>query len=265
MRTLLTHEWLRTRSMLGAVTGIAALVVGVSILMVFAGWPVVADFGFLIGLVTILVLTPALQLLLTVDFWRSGYSRTGYFTHSLPVRGGNIYSAKLTWAFVVTVAGLLVSLGLGVAFWPAGASLFGTEANPFVVLGHLWAQLTAVAPTAVLIGGLVLLVAMYLVWPIQYYFSVSIGSEGRLNRLGLGGPIVIFVGLYMVSQVILVISMFAIPVGLDLESDPLALAPFNLLGDAGVMPLGMFPAILLIAAICLVRTVWSWNRKISLA
>lgn len=263
--TLLTHEWLRTRSMLGYVVGIAALVVGVAILLIFSGWPVISELGFLIGVITIAVLAPALQLLLVADFWRSSYSRTGYFTHSLPIRGGKIYAAKLLWAFAVTLAGLVVSLALLAAFWPAAASLSGIEANPFTVAGHLWAQLTAVAPPSLVIGMGLLFLAMYLIWPVQYYFAVSIGSEGRLNRLGLGGPVLVFVGLYMASQVILLLSMLAIPVGLDMASDRLALVPFNFLTDTDVMPLGMFPVLLLIAVLCLVRTVWSWNRKISLA
>lgn len=273
MMTLLKHEWLRTRGLLGNVVALAALIHGVATLLTATGWPAISTFGFAVGAIVIAVLVPALQLLLAADFWRSSYSRTGYFTHSLPIRGAKIYAAKLTWAFVVTLAGLVVSLALLTAFWPAAASQFGNELNPFVVAGDLWTQLTSQMPTTLLIGMAILFLVMYLVWPIQYYFSVSVGNEGRLNRLGLGGPILVFVGLYLVTQMAVLASMVAIPFGLGMDAGQIGVVPFSLLAEMGVtsgssgeaMPLGMFPAILLVAALCLWRTTRSWNHKISLA
>ncbi|HLS15266.1 MAG TPA: hypothetical protein VK095_12220 [Beutenbergiaceae bacterium] len=273
MFTLLKHEWLRTRSMLGTVVALAGMVVGVATLLTATGWPAISPMGLLLGAIAIVVLVPVLQLALTIDFWRSSYSRTGYFTHSLPIRGGRIYAAKLTWVLVVTLVALVVSAGLLALFWPVAASQFGAEINPFLVLGDWWAQLTSQASTMVLIGGAISFLAMYLMWPIQYYFAVSVGSEERLNRLGLGGPVLVFVGLYLVTQVAALTGMIAIPFGLGMDGGQLGVVSFGLLTELGVtsgtggdvMPLGMLPAILIVTLLCLWRTVRSWNRKTALA
>lgn len=265
MMTLLKHEWLRTRGLVGTVVGLAALTVGVATLLAASGWPLLSTFGFMAGTVAVVILAPALQLTLAADYWRSSYSRTGYFTHSLPIRGGKIYAAKLSWAFVVTLAALVVSAFLLGLFWLGAASLIGAEPNPFVVLRDIWGQLQAQMPTELLIAAAILFLVMYLVWPIQYYFSASVGSEGRLNRLGLGGPVLVFFGLYLVTQVAVLVGIFAIPFGLGMDGGQVAVMSFDFFGEGGVMPLGIFPAILLIAAVCLWRTTRSWNKKVSLA
>lgn len=273
MFTLLKHEWLRTRGMLGTVVALAGMIVGVASLLTATGWPMISPFGLLAGAIAIVVLVPVLQLALTADFWRSSYSRTGYFTHSLPVRGGRIYAAKLTWALVVTLVALVVSAGLLGLFWPVAASQFGAEINPFLVLRDLWGQLTSQMSTMLLIGGALAFLVMYLVWPIQYYFAVSVGSEERLNRLGLGGPVLVFVGLYLVTQVTVLTGMIAIPFGVGMDGGQLGVVPFGLLSEMGVsagtgsdvMPLGMFPPILIVTLFCLWRTVRSWNKRVALA
>src|SRR5699024_9798929 len=171
------HEWLRTCSMLGTIVALAGMVVGVATLLTATGWPVISPFGLLIGIGVLLALVPVLQLALTADFWRSSYSRTGYFTHSLPIRGGRIYAAKLTWALVVTLVALLISAALLGLFWPVAAYQLGVEMNPFIVLREMWGQLTTQVSSALLIGGALGFLVMYLLWPIQYYFAASIGSE----------------------------------------------------------------------------------------
>lgn len=270
---LLKHEWLRTCSMLGTIVALAGMVVGVATLLTATGWPVISPFGLLIGIGVILALVPVLQLALTADFWRSSYSRTGYFTHSLPIRGGRIYAAKLTWALVVTLVALLISAALLGLFWPVAAYQLGVEMNPFIVLREMWGQLTTQVSSALLIGGALGFLVMYLLWPIQYYFAASIGSEGRLNRLGFGGPVLVFVGLYLITQVAVLAGMVAIPFGVGMDGDQLAVVPFSLLAEMGissgtgndVMPLGIFPPIVIVSMLCLWRTVRSWNKKVSLA
>src|SRR5699024_5623773 len=85
---LLTHEWRRTRSMVGAATGIALLVVAAAALLVAPGWPGLSLLGVLLGAAALGGYVPVLQVLLAVDYWRSSYGRIGYFTQTLPIRGG---------------------------------------------------------------------------------------------------------------------------------------------------------------------------------
>lgn len=76
-------------------------------------------------------------------------------------------------------------------------------------------------------------------WLIQMLFSASIGSESRFNRMGLAGPVVVFIVVYVVLQVLLFVSIL-------------------------VVPLGIILSLVLVTGYCLWRTVRSWNRKVSL-
>lgn len=272
MLTLLKHEWMRTRSLLGTVVGLAALTALLATLLAATGWPLLSTLGIGVATIVIFALAPVLQVALTADYWRSSYSRTGYFTHSLPLRGATIYTAKLLWAATVTLAALAATAVLGGIFWWGAAGQLGVEPNPFIALGNAWALVNEAASPGMVVAVALALLALYLAWPIQYYFAVSVGNESRLNRFGLGGPVLAFVGVYMVTQVASMLGMLALPLGLGMREGQLSLTTFNFISemsaDAGVsnevMPLGFLPPLIVIAALCLWRTVHSWNRRVAL-
>lgn len=93
--TLLVHEFRRTRGPLGLVAGAAALLVAAGVLLALAPWPLVASFGAVVGVGAVGAMLPVACCVLAVDYWRSGYGRLGYFTHSLPVRGRG--STRCDW------------------------------------------------------------------------------------------------------------------------------------------------------------------------
>lgn len=272
MTTLIKHEWLRTRNLLGVTTGLVALVVFLAAALTALGLPIVSSVTQVVGLIALLALVPALQIALTVEFWTSSYSRTGYFTHALPLRGSTIFLAKLSWAVLATLAGILATLILGGALWVGTSLPAGTDANPLAALQGLWATITAVASPGMIAAGIGVLLMMYLLWPVQYYFSASVGSETPLNRLGLGGPVVVFVGLYLAVQILMTVAMFAIPYAVAMDGGRLRFIPYSLLAEMtspggaaeDIMPLGFLAPVLLIIAVCVWRSARSWNRKISL-
>lgn len=270
----LKHEWLRTRALLGTIIAAAPLLGGLGTLLTATGWPIISLFGITLAMIAIGGLIPALHLALAFAYWQSSYGKTGYFTQSLPIRGATIYSVKLLWASIVTILGLVVSLGLGLLFWPVLADQVGAERNPFTVLRSLFNLLSEFgSPLTLVLAGLLLL-AFVLIWPIHYFFAASIGSETPLNRLGFGGPVLVFVGLYLATQVGSFVGLFAIPWGLTMTDGSFELVPFHLINemDIGVgvsnttetMPIGMLPVIIVITLVCWWRTRVSWNRKISL-
>ena len=270
--TLLKHEWLRTRGLLGALAGIGLLVTALGMALGASGWPGLSQLGLVIGAVAIAAFAPGLQLVLAADYYRSSYARTGYFTHSLPIRGGRIYAAKLTWATVVTIAALLVTVVLAGIFWQVAATTLELERDVLTVVADLWETLSAVASPGMLAIGVLAFLAMYLMWPIQYFFAVSIGAERPLSGWGLGGPVLAFVVLYLVGQVLSLAGMFVFPIGIGTVDGSLGVTSYSLieqmrLGETrttDIMPIGFLPALLLLTAVCLWRTVRSWNHKISL-
>lgn len=274
MTTLLKHEWLRTRGMLGSLFGIVALLGVLGSLLGITGWPLLSTLGSLLGFLAVFILVPATQLLLAADYWKSGYGRTGYFTHSIPVRGSTIYWAKLVWAMLASLAALVLTVALGLVAWWEFAKQSGMiNAPSFAAIGEWSRWITAVTPAWMIAAGAVIVLASFLVWPIYYYFSVSIGHESRLSGLGVAAPVVVFVGVYICIQILSLVAMVAIPVGVGMvDGDSLGFVSFNMMSElaAGanatndVMPIGFLVSMGLILVFCLWRTARSWNHKVAL-
>ena len=270
---LLTHEWLRTRGTLGTLFGLIALIGALGSLLGAAGWPVLSELGLAAGMLAAVIAVPAVQLTLAADYWRSSYGRIGYFTHSLPVRGSRIYWAKLAWAMLASLAAIVLTVVLALLAWWSNAQRSGGSSPSWSVLTAAWTTVTDVTPGWMIAAGIALLFGSVLVWPVQYYFSISIGHERRLSGLGAGGPIVVFVLVYLATQALSLLGMLLIPIGVgETDGETLGLVRFDLLSElaAGssasnaVMPIGFVIALVALAVFCLWRTARSWNHRVAL-
>ncbi|WP_125106876.1 hypothetical protein [Gulosibacter massiliensis] len=271
--TLLKHEFLRTRTLLGLLFGGGLAIVSLSTLFALMKWPVLSELGVALGLVITFVMLPATQIALAVDYWRSSYRQQGYFTQSIPVKGSTIFWSKTLWTWLASLVAMTVTVISAAIFWTAFGPMVGFSGNPFTALGDALHFVAQYASTGMVVGLLIAFVLQMLVWPVQYFFCVSIGSEAPLNRLGKGGPIVTLIAFYLVTQFITTLFIMFMPIGLGIEGGSLAFVDFdtNFLdafagnGNDDVMPLGFVPALAIIAAVCLWRTHYSWNHKVSLA
>ena len=93
-----------------------------------------------------------------------------------------------------------------------------------------------------------------------------------MNRLGLGGPILVWFLLYLIMQAVFFVGIIAIPLGLGESSGGgLTLESMNFLAlmlanqDPDAVPLGFIPVLFIVSGVLIWRTVVSWNRKVSLA
>lgn len=273
MIKLLKHEFIQTRDLLALVAGVALLVAVTGTLLAATGWPVLAEIGLAAGLVAIIGLVPAAQIMLTVAYWRSSYGRTASLTQTLPVKGSTLYWAKMLWTWLVSLAGAVLSVGILLAGSPLVAR--GAGAQPDAVLTAFregWATLNAVAPPWAVVMAAAVMVTMILIWPTQYFFAASIGNQAPLNRMGVGGPVLVWLGLYLVVQVLTFASFALVPLAVGITDDGLGIVRFDLFaemaagsgGAADVMPIGFLPALFLVTLVCIGWTVRSWNRRVSL-
>ena len=107
--TLIRYEWLRTWRWLAVLVGGAALFVGAGAL---GGTLFPAPLNGVLGGAGMLVacgFPMVLPLLLGVDYYRSTFSRTGYFTVAIPARGATIFWVKIVYAWVITALGFVVA------------------------------------------------------------------------------------------------------------------------------------------------------------
>lgn len=274
--TLFRYEWLRTRSLLGVTTGLATLGVLLCSVLTWLDWTLFGPLAAAVGMMLVMVFTPVMQIVLTVDYWRSSYGATGYLTQTLPVKGSRILTVKLLWAALVSTVSLVVTVLLGCVLY-TGFSVRDPQITGLgEMLDEFWTALGDSGVPAWLIIGVI--VAGYLAMlsaPVQYYFSISVGKERWLQTLGPGGPVLVFFLLGMVAQVVALIGLFAIPVGLSGDASGWTLGSYSLLDEIdttpgvsgpydSAMPLGFVPPMAILMLVCLWRTYYSWNRKIEL-
>lgn len=267
---LLKHEYLRTRKpIVGAWLGAACLIL-VGCLMAWTGWIGLSTLGFMMVILAVFVLMPAVQLYLGIDYWTSSYRRTGYFTQSLPIKGATIFWVKLLWATIVSVATFLVTSLLALFAFPVISRIMGGESvNGWALLGQVWQRLAELMPWWAIILAVLFGFVLLMTLVVQLFFVASIGSKEPMNRWGIGGPILVMVVLYFAQQFINFIAIIAIPIGL--EMDPLGFVNTSflqaLMADSemlNVMPFGFVPVMVIIPALLLWRTVVSWRKKVAL-
>ena len=277
---LLKHEFVRTRALLGVIFGAALASVALGCVLLALGIPVLETFGVIFSLLPVLVLVPAVQILMAVDFWQSSFRSQGYLTHAIPVKGATIYWTKLLWQMIVSAVAIVVGFFLLALVWfvlgTAGLEFFAAEPNLFALVGNVLGAAGDIFPAPVLYGVIIplALLACFFQWPVFFTFAASVGSAGSLGRMGGGGPVIAAIVAWLASQVITFLALVVVPFGIDMTPVGAGDAPefihFNIArlivsgSNSDIIPLGVFAGL----AIMLVAYLWmsqrSWNKKVEL-
>ena len=160
-------------------------------------------------------LTPvACAIAALADYWKTLYGQRGYFTMSLPVSGKVIFWAKNTRIMIECLLALALAVGgilavASAAAWSDGISLAEYTAGPRSVVAGM--------PTSTVIIMIVVQVLVSLSWLVQGSAVMSIGAEGRFNHMGFGAPIIGFVLLYIVNQVLSTVGTFFLPLSVTTD------------------------------------------------
>ena len=160
-------------------------------------------------------LTPvACAIAALADYWKTLYGQRGYFTMSLQISGKVIFWAKNIRIMIECLLALVLAVGgilavASAAAWSDGISLAEYTAGP--------RSLVAGVPTSTVVIMIVVQVLMLLSWLVQGSAVMSIGAEGRFNHMGFGAPIIGFVLLYIVNQVLSAVGTFFLPLSVTTD------------------------------------------------
>lgn len=270
-RALFTHEYLRTRGPLAGMFAQFAAVALAGTLLLATPVNLLATFGAMITVVTVAALLPAVVIVLTIDYWRSGYGRGGYLTHSLPVKGSTAYGVRLAYGAVVLLVAFVANLLLAAP----PVLLEASQQAPAGVgtIEYITGAMQATDPP--LTAGLLALGAAFILlsafgYLALFYFAVSYGNESRFARLGLAGPIVVWLAVYVVVQIACLIGVVLIPLGADYVNGGFTLITHDWLDvmtnnrQVRGAPLGFVPVLVAAALLQIWRTAYSWDRRVSL-
>lgn len=217
-----------------------------------------AVFLIFIGIVG-LILIPVVEL--TKNYWKTLYRDQGFFTHTLPISKGKIFTAHVLWFCICSIIfTTLLTLSI--------ISLI------FILKGSPSADDLAVIKTALLeYKGTIFfyLISSIIIFPCViciYFASISVGMHSRLYaHLGIAAPILMVILCYTIQQVLLYLGFLFIPPiwhpqkGLIFQT-LMSLVYSNPNNTAGIPILGWIPLIPATVFICYLA-IRFMNRNLS--
>lgn len=140
---------------------------------------------------------------LLVNYYRTVYGQTGYFTAALPAHGSVIWVAKVLWATLVSALALLIAsmqngfvkmLAMGLSFGEFVEGQFNWK---------IWALIAIAGLYCMVLGTSV----------------VTLARTGWMNRFNPGVALALaVVGVWLVSQVASILGTIAVPVSMKISA-----------------------------------------------
>lgn len=213
--TLLMEE-ARTQARRNAgVVGIVAIIAVGFMLLSLLRLPVVSSMLLMGSLAALLAIPVVVGAQVGIEYWASMCGARGYLTMTLPVKGRVIFAAKTLYAVIAVLVSVAVSVPLGIGWLATYVHLLGITLGEY--LEPMRQMISEMGTGTVLFCGLVL-VESYVLVVIEVAAVMSIGAQGRWNRLGFGAPAVGFIVLYAVNQIVALVATMLLPLSFDVTS-----------------------------------------------
>lgn len=213
--TLLMEE-ARTQARRNAgVAGIMAVIAAGFMLLSLLELPVLSS-TLLVGAFVALVAMPAVvSIQIGIEYWASMRGARAYLTMSLPVRGRVIFAAKTLYAVIAVLVSAAVATLLVIGWFASFAHLLGVTLEQ--VFEPVRQMISLVGIGMLVFYGLTVVEGV-VVMIIEVAAVMSIGAQGRWNRLGFGAPAVGLVIVYVVNQITALVATLLLPLSLDIPS-----------------------------------------------
>ena len=239
--------------------------------------------GLSLGLIFMGVLAQNIivWILLIVRYYRTMYGAEGYLSHTLPLKSCLLFWSKFcssaVWIFLSVLFSTVLSAGLVWFF----ARQNGADARELSEWIDRALYLSGLSPS---LWQMVLLVTGVLFTSslgslILFFFAVTMGSTPPFQFMGIGGPVVMYLILYVAQQILGVVTMLFTPFGIRIEGlNPSASEPArwsivfesfvssvkNAAGKMPYIPLGSYCILTVISVGLLFPTLYLVKKKTSL-
>lgn len=182
--------------------------------------PYLGGFAYGIAVVATIILLPAALLLSLIHYYRHFYTNQGYLAHTLPVTPGQRYYGKLVGAFLlyfltslIAIFGVLILVLAKTLSERTGLAGFGTIIRSVVS----WPQQIGLNPVLGWLLVFALWLFIFIYFFATYSFCISSGMSRRLSRFSFGGPIIVYIILYIIQQIIGLLAFLFFPLSLRLS------------------------------------------------
>jgi hypothetical protein len=214
---LVKHEFRATRRIIPfvfLVTVILAVTMALSIILHLE-----ALIGISLGLLIMMMIAQIVVTFVLV-IWRYYKTMCGneaYLSFTLPIKPQLLLWSKLLVSFVWVALSFFVLLGVVVLIIVSYAKSTGTPLSEITEqIKFFWNVFGLAGNEAVAIPVIIAMLIMSALYGlVQMFFSVSLGSTSKLHKYGIGGPVLIYVILYFVLQIVSVIFMGLIPLAVE--------------------------------------------------
>lgn len=212
---LIKHEFRATGRMVPFVYLITVVMAAMNLLTARLGisWLFTMTMIFLILLaVTEVIVT---YVLVISRYYKNLYSSEGYLMHTLPVQPRKLLISKVLVSAVWLSASYLVVLGVVLTVLASVAregdfSIAQAATSLFRQSGL--SNVTTVPTLVLILAGYALLAISNVL--AQVFFSITYGNSARFHKLGIAGPIIIFLITYFVQQLLSLAFIAFVPMGL---------------------------------------------------
>ncbi|MDO5080704.1 hypothetical protein [Buchananella hordeovulneris] len=215
LRHLVITELQSLRRLSLSVLSAATLIVGLSLVPIAWGVPILKVLGSVAVVLISLGIAVGCTFYLVYRYWQTMHKAPAYFTHTLPVRGGTIFAVKMLVAIAYQLAAIAVSAVFLWALHLAQGVAAGRGLGE--VMRADWQALTDVLqlaswPVTVLLALSLLLSVVSMI--VQVLATLSLFTRPRFASLGVAAPVVGVVLLYLANQIIGAAATLWIPLGM---------------------------------------------------
>ncbi|MBN1775579.1 MAG: hypothetical protein JW817_03845 [Clostridiales bacterium] len=217
---LVKHEFRATRRVIPFVFLLTVFIAGMMTVSVALNLEAIV--GITMGLLIIMLIAEVIitYALIVWRYYKTMCGNEAYLSHTLPVKPHLLMWSKFLVSFVWVAISYLVLAACMVLLIIIFAKGTGTTlAEIFDQLKIFWQAFGLRGHEVTVIVSIIGLFILSIVSGLtQIFFSVSLGSTSKLHKYGIGGPILVYVVLYFVLQIVSMAAMALVPLAFAVQT-----------------------------------------------